>query len=59
MNLSVILLVVHVCLAFTIISLILLQKGSGAGAGAALGGGVGGGSEGSLLVASVSSNFIS
>ena len=56
MNLSVFLLVVHVCLALAIISLILLQKGAGASAGAAFGGG---GGAGSLFGASGSSNFLS
>ena len=40
MSLSVLLLVLHVCLALAIISLILLQKGAGASAGAAFGGNV-------------------
>lgn len=59
MNLSVLLLVVHVCLALAIISLILLQKGAGASAGAAFGGGGGGGGAGSIFGASGSSNFLS
>ena len=57
MSLSVILLVLHVCLALAIISLILLQKGAGASAGAAFGGG--GGGAGSIFGASGSSNFLS
>lgn len=60
MDLSVILVVLHVFLALAIISLILLQKGAGASAGAAFGGGGGGGgSAGSLFGASGSSNFLS
>ncbi len=58
MDLNVILLVLHVCLALAIISLILLQKGSGASMGASLGGG-GGGGAGSIFGASGSSNFLS
>jgi preprotein translocase subunit SecG len=58
MELNVILLVLHVCLALAIISLILLQKGSGASMGASLGGG-GGGGAGSIFGASGSSNFLS
>ena len=59
MDLNVILLVLHVCLALAIISLILLQKGSGASMGASLGGGGGGGGAGSIFGASGSSNFLS
>lgn len=54
MNLSVILLVVHVCMAVTIISLILLQKGKGASEGATFGGGAS-----TVFGASGSSNFLS
>ena len=51
---DIILLVVHVVLALSIISLVLLQKGAGANAGAVLGGGAG-----SVFGASGSSNFLS
>ena len=53
---DVILLIVHVCLALVIITLILLQKGKGASEGATFGGG---GSAGSVFGASGSSNFLS
>ena len=55
---DIILLVLHVFLSLGIISLVLLQKGSGASAGAAFGGG-GGGGAGSIFGASGSSNFLS
>ena len=51
---DVILLVVHVCLALGIISLVLLQKGQGASTGASFGGGAS-----SVFGASGSSNFLS
>lgn len=54
MNLSVILLVVHVFLALGIIGLILLQKGKGASEGAMFGGGAS-----TVFGASGSSNFLS
>ena len=54
MSLNVILLVVHVCLALAIISLILLQKGKGAAEGASFGGGAT-----TVFGASGSSNFLS
>lgn len=56
---DIILLVLHVFLSLGIISLVLLQKGSGASAGAAFGGGGGGGGAGSIFGASGSSNFLS
>ena len=56
MDLSVLLLVVQVFLAFAIIGLILLQKGKGASEGASFGGG---GGAGSVFGASGSSNFLS
>jgi preprotein translocase subunit SecG len=56
-DLNIILLVLHVCLALGMISLILLQKGAGASMGASLGGG--GGGAGSIFGASGSSNFLS
>jgi preprotein translocase subunit SecG len=52
---DIILLVVHVVLALGIITLVLLQKGSGASAGAVMGGG----GAGSVFGASGSSNFLS
>ena len=54
MNLNVILLVLHVCLALAIISLILLQKGKGASEGATFGGGAS-----TVFGATGSSNFLS
>ncbi len=54
---DIILLVLHVFLSLGIISLVLLQKGSGASAGAAFGGG--GGGAGSVFGASGSANFLS
>lgn len=51
---DIILLVAHVVLALSIISLVLLQKGAGANAGAVLGGGAG-----SVFGSSGSSNFLS
>jgi len=51
---DIILLVVHVCLAFGIITLVLLQKGKGASEGATFGGGAT-----SVFGASGSSNFLS
>ena len=56
---DVILLIVHVCLALVIITLILLQKGKGASEGATFGGAGGGGGAGSVFGASGSSNFLS
>jgi len=53
---DIILLVLHVCLALSMITLILLQRGKGASAGAVLGGG---GSAGSVFGASGSANFLS
>jgi preprotein translocase subunit SecG len=53
-NISVILLVVHVCLALGIITLILLQRGKGASEGATFGGGAS-----TVFGASGSSNFLS
>jgi preprotein translocase subunit SecG len=52
---DIILLVLHVCLALGIITLILLQRGKGASAGAVLGGG----GAGSVFGASGSANFLS
>jgi preprotein translocase subunit SecG len=52
---DIILLVVHVLLAFGIITLVLLQKGKGAAEGATFGGG----GAGSVFGASGSSNFLS
>ncbi len=54
---DIILLVVHVFLSLGIITLVLLQKGSGASAGAAFGGG--GGGAGSVFGATGSANFLS
>ena len=54
---DIILLVLHVILSLGIITLVLLQKGSGASAGAAFGGGGGGG--GSVFGATGASNFLS
>ena len=54
MNLGIFLLVVHVCLALGIITLVLLQKGKGASEGATFGGGAT-----SVFGASGSSNFLS
>jgi len=54
MDINVLLLVLHVCLAFGIISLVLLQKGKGASEGATFGGGAT-----SVFGASGSSNFLS
>jgi preprotein translocase subunit SecG len=54
LNLSVILLVVHVSLALGIITLILLQRGKGASEGATFGGGAS-----TVFGASGSSNFLS
>ncbi len=51
---DIILLVLHVCLAFGIITLVLLQKGKGASEGATFGGGAT-----SVFGASGSSNFLS
>jgi preprotein translocase subunit SecG len=51
---DIILLVVHVCLALGIITLVLLQKGKGASEGATFGGGAT-----SVFGASGSSNFLS
>lgn len=51
---DVILLVVHVCLALGIITLVLLQKGKGASEGASFGGGAS-----TVFGASGSSNFLS
>ena len=51
---DVILLVVHVCLALGIITLVLLQKGKGASEGASFGGGAS-----AVFGASGSSNFLS
>lgn len=51
---GIILLVVHVCLALGIITLVLLQKGKGASEGATFGGGAT-----SVFGASGSSNFLS
>jgi preprotein translocase subunit SecG len=51
---NIILLVVHVCLALGIITLVLLQKGKGASEGASFGGGAT-----SVFGASGSSNFLS
>jgi preprotein translocase subunit SecG len=53
-NLNVVLLVLHVCMALAIISLILLQKGKGASEGATFGGGAS-----TVFGASGSSNFLS
>ena len=55
MEISVILVIVHVILALGITGLVLLQKGKGAGEGAAFGGG----GSGSVFGASGSSNFLS
>lgn len=52
---DIILLVLHVCLALGMITLILLQRGKGASAGAVLGGG----GAGSVFGASGSANFLS
>lgn len=52
-----ILVVAHVILSLGIITLVLLQKGSGASAGASFGGGGGGG--GSVFGATGASNFLS
>lgn len=52
---NIILLVLHVCLALGIITLILLQRGKGASAGAVLGGG----GAGTVFGASGSANFLS
>ncbi len=54
---DIILLVLHVVLSLGIITLVLLQKGSGASAGAAFGGG--GGGAGSVFGATGSANFLS
>lgn len=51
---DVILLIVHVCLALAIITLVLLQKGKGASEGATFGGGAS-----SMFGASGSANFLS
>ncbi len=51
---NIILLVLHVCLALGIITLVLLQKGKGASEGASFGGGAS-----SVFGASGSSNFLS
>ena len=57
---DVILLVLHVSLALGIITLVMLQRGSGASAGAVFGGGGGdGGGGGSLFGAKGSANFLS
>lgn len=53
---DIILLVLHVFLSLGIITLVLLQKGSGASAGAAFGGG---GGSGSVFGATGSANFLS
>ncbi len=53
---DIILLVLHVVLSLGIITLVLLQKGSGASAGAAFGGG---GGSGSVFGATGSANFLS
>ncbi len=52
---DIILLVLHVCLALGIITLVLLQRGKGASAGAVLGGG----GAGTVFGASGSANFLS
>ncbi len=54
---DIILLVLHVCVALAMITLILLQKGKGASEGATFG--AGGGGAGSVFGASGSSNFLS
>ena len=53
---NIILIVLHVFLSLGIITLVLLQKGSGASAGASFGGGGGGGS---VFGATGSANFLS
>ena len=54
-----VLVVVHILLAVSIISLVLLQHGKGADAGAAFGAGAAGGVSGSVFGAKGSANFLS